>query len=81
MGRMPAACGHTVAEADALVVWWCVLCHLLQAASLSGNSSPVGSRQLPPATVEQLEAFFDLQLAQVSGGWPAPAGGSTQQCC
>ncbi|KAF6259447.1 hypothetical protein COO60DRAFT_1460173 [Scenedesmus sp. NREL 46B-D3] len=33
------------------------------AASLSGGS-PVCSRHLPPATVEQLEAFFQGQLAQ-----------------
>lgn len=36
------------------------------AASMSG-ASPVCSRNLPPATVEQLEAFFTGQLAQVSG--------------
>jgi hypothetical protein len=39
----------------------------VQAVSLTASGSPVGSRQLPPATVEQLEAFFDKQLAQVSG--------------
>jgi hypothetical protein len=39
---------------------------LPQAASMSG-SSPVCSRALPAATVEQLEAFFQGQLAQV--GW------------
>eukprot|EP00775_Hariotina_reticulata_P008232 gene8232-8422_t len=38
-----------------------------KAVSLTAGGSPVGSRQLPPATVEQLETFFDKQLAQVSG--------------
>ncbi|KAF8068396.1 hypothetical protein HT031_002085 [Scenedesmus sp. PABB004] len=43
------------------------------AASLSGgasrlsSASPVCSRRLPAATVEQLEGFFESQLVQVSG--------------
>eukprot|EP00878_Enallax_costatus_P000521 GHUV01000616.1.p1 GENE.GHUV01000616.1~~GHUV01000616.1.p1 ORF type:complete len:437 (+),score=146.12 GHUV01000616.1:1904-3214(+) len=34
---------------------------------MSGSGSPVCSRRLPPATVEQLENFFESQLTQVSG--------------
>jgi hypothetical protein len=38
-----------------------------QAASIAGSGSPVCSRRLPAATVEQLENFFENQLTQVSG--------------
>jgi hypothetical protein len=46
----------------------------MQAASLAGaTSSPVCTRRLPAATVEELESFFEAQLTQVGAHGQLPS--------
>lgn len=66
-------CGNSSAHSTSvlLLLLSCARMSVLhmQAAAVSGSLEshphPIGSRVLPPSTVEQLEPFFDKQLKQV----------------